>query len=378
MSEPRPQDRRPRLPRVERRPRRGLGAHGARRRARLRLARRGRAPARGRRRPSGRLLLRRLPALRRHRPLCARAGGRRSALRTRAGSCSGSATASRSSARPASSRACCGRTSRSRSSAATWACAWSEPTRPSRHAAHAGQRLVIPVKHGEGCFYADGRPPGRARGSRPQIVLRYEPGENPNGSVADIAGVVNEDGNVMGLMPHPEHAVDPLLGQPTAPSSSRRSWTPRASASTRAGHSPGVSLEAEHPPPSRGHRVQRLAQALDVPTPHRHRTAPCRSVCRVGKPDELTSLLVLEQLHDRLEAPLARALSDAELLDDRRPPPWCGRFGHGATVSRERSRVGAGLRQERRENVTKPQIDGRCLSSGVPEGTRLLRQSRGC
>ena len=42
-------------------------------------------------------------------------------------------------------------------------------------------------------------------------MLRYE-GENPNGSVADVAGVVNEAGNVMGLMPHPEHAVDPLLG----------------------------------------------------------------------------------------------------------------------------------------------------------------------
>jgi phosphoribosylformylglycinamidine synthase subunit PurQ / glutaminase len=43
-------------------------------------------------------------------------------------------------------------------------------------------------------------------------VLRYAPGENPNGSQDDIAGVVNEDGNVFGLMPHPEHAVDPLLG----------------------------------------------------------------------------------------------------------------------------------------------------------------------
>ena len=44
-----------------------------------------------------------------------------------------------------------------------------------------------------------------------QIVLRYA-GDNPNGAVADIAGVVNDRGNVMGLMPHPEHAVDPLLG----------------------------------------------------------------------------------------------------------------------------------------------------------------------
>ena len=45
-----------------------------------------------------------------------------------------------------------------------------------------------------------------------QVVLRYAPGENPNGSLDDIAGVVNERGNVFGLMPHPEHAVDALTG----------------------------------------------------------------------------------------------------------------------------------------------------------------------
>jgi phosphoribosylformylglycinamidine synthase subunit PurQ / glutaminase len=74
-----------------------------------------------------------------------------------------------------------------------------------------GQRLVIPVKHGEGCYTA---PPDllaelEASG---QVALRYEAGENPNGAVDDIAGVVNAEGNVMGLMPHPEHAVDALLG----------------------------------------------------------------------------------------------------------------------------------------------------------------------
>ena len=69
-----------------------------------------------------------------------------------------------------------------------------------------GQRLVIPVKHGEGCYIP---PPGL----RPeQVVLRYAADANPNGSVDDIAGVVSDAGNVMGLMPHPEHAVDPLLG----------------------------------------------------------------------------------------------------------------------------------------------------------------------
>ena len=69
-----------------------------------------------------------------------------------------------------------------------------------------GQTLTIPVKHGEGCYHA---PPDIAE---EQVALRYAPGENPNGSERDIAGVVNRDGNVLGLMPHPEHAVDPLLG----------------------------------------------------------------------------------------------------------------------------------------------------------------------
>ena len=72
-----------------------------------------------------------------------------------------------------------------------------------------GMRLVIPVKNGEGCWFA---PPELVHEleSNDQIVLRYE--DNLNGSVGSVAGVVNDRGNVMGLMPHPEHAVDPLLG----------------------------------------------------------------------------------------------------------------------------------------------------------------------
>ena len=74
-----------------------------------------------------------------------------------------------------------------------------------------GRRLTIPVKHGDGCWYA---PPDLLAEveEREGIVLRYAAGENPNAALADAAGVVNEEGNVMGLMPHPEHAVDPLLG----------------------------------------------------------------------------------------------------------------------------------------------------------------------
>jgi phosphoribosylformylglycinamidine synthase I len=73
------------------------------------------------------------------------------------------------------------------------------------------QELTIPVKHGDGCWFADDELLAELE-QRGQLVLRYAAGANPNGAVADVAGVVNEDGNVLGLMPHPEHAVDPLLG----------------------------------------------------------------------------------------------------------------------------------------------------------------------
>ncbi|MBW2413981.1 MAG: phosphoribosylformylglycinamidine synthase subunit PurQ [Deltaproteobacteria bacterium] len=67
-----------------------------------------------------------------------------------------------------------------------------------------GRKLRLPIKHGEGAYVPD---PARP----PRVAFRYA-GENPNGSVDGIAGVVNEAGNVMGLMPHPEHAVDAALG----------------------------------------------------------------------------------------------------------------------------------------------------------------------
>ena len=74
-----------------------------------------------------------------------------------------------------------------------------------------GQRLSIPVKHMSGRYFAPDDDLGALEG-RGQIAFRYAPGENPNGSVGDIAGVLSEAGNVLGLMPHPEHAVDPLTG----------------------------------------------------------------------------------------------------------------------------------------------------------------------
>ncbi len=82
---------------------------------------------------------------------------------------------------------------------------------PFTRACTPGERLSIPVKHTSGRFYA----PDEVLESleaHGQIILRYAAGHNPNGSSRDIAGVTNEAGNVLGLMPHPEHAVDRLTG----------------------------------------------------------------------------------------------------------------------------------------------------------------------
>jgi phosphoribosylformylglycinamidine synthase subunit PurQ / glutaminase len=74
-----------------------------------------------------------------------------------------------------------------------------------------GDRLSVPVKHTTGRYWAPDEQLAELEGSG-QVVLRYAPGQNPNGSVRDIAGVSNAEGNVLGLMPHPEHAVDALTG----------------------------------------------------------------------------------------------------------------------------------------------------------------------
>jgi phosphoribosylformylglycinamidine synthase subunit PurQ / glutaminase len=73
------------------------------------------------------------------------------------------------------------------------------------------RQLSIPAKHGEGRYYAPDAVLDELE-ARGQVAYRYAPGQNPNGSARDIAGVRNEAGNVVGLMPHPEHAVDPLTG----------------------------------------------------------------------------------------------------------------------------------------------------------------------
>jgi phosphoribosylformylglycinamidine synthase len=72
-----------------------------------------------------------------------------------------------------------------------------------------GQRVVFPIAHGEGCYIADERTLDQLE-AEDRVVLRYL--ENPNGSLRDIAGILNEGRNVMGLMPHPEDVTEPLMG----------------------------------------------------------------------------------------------------------------------------------------------------------------------
>jgi phosphoribosylformylglycinamidine synthase I len=74
-----------------------------------------------------------------------------------------------------------------------------------------GQRVVFPVANGEGNYYADDETLDRLEGEG-RVVFRYAEGENPNGSARNIAGILNEKRNVLGLMPHPERVCDPLLG----------------------------------------------------------------------------------------------------------------------------------------------------------------------
>ena len=85
---------------------------------------------------------------------------------------------------------------------------------------HAGQLITLPIAHGDGRFTADDETLDRLEGEG-QVLFRYAPDPlqalevyNPNGSMRDIAGIVSADGNVLGMMPHPERAVDPLLGSP--------------------------------------------------------------------------------------------------------------------------------------------------------------------
>ena len=85
------------------------------------------------------------------------------------------------------------------------------PSQGTQSFSEQSERLSIPAKHGEGRYYAPAAMLDAIEANG-QVAYRYAPGQNPNGSARDVAGVTNEAGNVLGLMPHPEHAVDAMTG----------------------------------------------------------------------------------------------------------------------------------------------------------------------
>ena len=80
---------------------------------------------------------------------------------------------------------------------------------PFTSAARKGQTLRMPIAHGEGCYFADERTLDELE-AEDRIAFRYD--GNPNGSLRDIAGILSRERNVMGMMPHPERATEPLMG----------------------------------------------------------------------------------------------------------------------------------------------------------------------
>jgi phosphoribosylformylglycinamidine synthase len=80
---------------------------------------------------------------------------------------------------------------------------------PFTNRALTGQRLTLPIAHGEGCYVADERTLDQLE-AEDRVAFRYV--NNPNGSARDIAGILSRERNVLGLMPHPERAADPLMG----------------------------------------------------------------------------------------------------------------------------------------------------------------------
>ena len=204
------EDRGRRLPRLERRPRRAACARGARRGGGRRLARRER-PSRRRRASSSRAGSRTAttsaaapsPASRRR---CERSPSSPRAAVPVLGICNGFQILCEAGLLPGVLRP---------NASLSFVCRdvglrVERTDTPFTARCEADQILTIPIKHGEGCWFADDGAPRRARGERAdRPPLRRT---TRTARSHDVAGVVNAEGNVMGLMPHPEHAVDPLLG----------------------------------------------------------------------------------------------------------------------------------------------------------------------
>ena len=187
--------------------------------ARDRLARRARAAGGGgSRRPAGRILLRRLSALRRDRRARADHAGGRATTPRAAGWCSASATASRSCAKPGCLPGVLMRNAQRRFLCKMQHLRVENAQTPFTRRYAPGQVVKFAIAHGEGNFVADDETIERIE-AEGRVAFRYCDAEgrvgdatNPNGSTNSIAGVFNERFNVLGLMPHPENLIDPLVG----------------------------------------------------------------------------------------------------------------------------------------------------------------------
>lgn len=87
-----------------------------------------------------------------------------------------------------------------------------------------GATISCPVAHGEGNYICDAETLKRPLEGENRVVFRYAEGSNPNGAVNDIAGVMNEAGNVIGMMPHPENMIEPIHGKQDCRPSSMACW----------------------------------------------------------------------------------------------------------------------------------------------------------
>ena len=196
-------------------------------------------------------------------------------------------------------------------------------------ALRAGQSLTIPVKHGDGCWFADAELLAELE-TKARSCSGTARARTRTASVGDVAGVSNADANVFGLMPHPEHAVDPLLGSTDGAlilgslvDAARLSL---ARSSRRA--------PAQVPAAGKSRRLLECsAEPIEIARAQRHRTAPHHAVGRVRDAHQSLASLGLEQLDDRAEPPVAGPLRECHPLDERRRTEGSRCLCHAPTVA---------------------------------------------
>ena len=294
------------------RPRRALGARRARRRGGPGLARGARAARPRRGRAARRLLVRRLPALRRDRALLAGDGGGARVRRR------GRARARDLQRLPdplrgrAPARACSCGTSRSRFVCRDVPLVVERDDLPFTSRCTQGRRIVIPVKHGDGRWFA---PPSSRASSRQTARSCCATARRATARSTTSPASATSAATSWGSCRIPSTRSIRCSAPPTARSSSPRS---SSRARARARHR---SRRRRDPERLRKRRVlrERRSQPLDVARAERYRPAPCRSAGRVREADEPLAARGLEQLHDRGEPPLARLLRHAS-APPRAPP----------------------------------------------------------